>query len=366
MFIVDAHLDIAYNAARGRDPRMPAREQPVVDNEIATVGLPDLRAGNVGLICATIFAEPVSEHRPHGYRNGEEAHAQALSQLRWYEQATRDRLMRFVRSTRELPECDMAVPAMRDREATLADDAEDAADRSSAHGRDAHATLDAQPFVLLLEGADPIRRPDDARRFHDAGVRIVGLAWKRTRYAGGTGAPGPLTPEGRELVRVLDQFNIIHDASHLAEESFWNLMDLTTGPVIASHSNCRAIVPGDRHLTDDMIREIAKRGGAIGINFYQKFLVPPDELAKRRATLADVVRHIKHICDLVGSANHVGLGTDMDGGLGREQIPVEVETIANLHKLADALRKTGFSAVDVAAILGANWMRQFAHSLHEA
>ena len=364
MFIVDAHLDIAYNAARGRDPRMPARQQPVVDNEVATVGLPDLRAGNVGLICATIFAEPASEHRPRGYRNAEEAHAQALSQLAWYERATGEGLMRPVRTADELPsERGTAVPAVRHREATPDVYAEDAAGRSSAHGRDAHATSDPQPFILLLEGADPIRTPDDVRHFHDAGVRIVGLAWKRTRYAGGTAAPGPLTPEGRELVRVLDRFKIIHDASHLAEESFWNLMDLMAGPVIASHSNCRAIVPGDRHLTDDMIREIAKRGGVIGINFYQKFLVPPEELSKRRVTLNDVVGHVKHICDLTGSANHVGLGTDMDGGLGREQIPVEIETIADLQKLRDALVIGGFSDDRVQGIMSSNWVRCFGEHL---
>ena len=360
MFIVDAHLDIAYNAARGRDPRRPAREQPVVDNEIATVGLPDLRAGNVGLICATIFAEPASEHRPRGYRNSEEAHAQALSQLAWYQQAEGDGLMRFVRSAAGLPsERGMAVPAVRHREATPDVDAEDVAGRSSALGRDAQATPEPQPFILLLEGADPIRTPDDVKRFHDAGVRIVGLAWKRTRYAGGTGAPGPLTSEGRQLVRVLDQFKMIHDASHLAEESFWNLMDLTSGPVIASHSNCRAIVPGDRHLTDDMIREIAARGGVIGINFYQKFLVPPEELAKRRATLSDVVRHVKHICDLTGSAQHVGIGTDMDGGLGREQIPVEIESSADLERLEVALSST-MPTDQVRRVLAENW-RSFFH-----
>src|SRR5262245_2990457 len=248
VFIVDAHLDIAYNAARGRDPRMPAREQPVVDNEIATVGLPDLRAGNVGLICATIFAEPVSEHRPRGYRNAEEAHAQALSQLEWYGQATRDGLMRCVRSAGDLPRGTAFQPRSESA--------------PQEHALPTCATS-AQPFILLLEGADPIRTPDDVQRFHDAGVRIVGLAWKRTQYAGGTGAPGPLTPVGRDLVGMLDRFTMIHDASHLAEESFWDLMNLTSGPLIASHSNCRAIVPGDRHLTDEMIREIAKRGGVI-------------------------------------------------------------------------------------------------------
>src|SRR5688572_29331800 len=161
MLVVDAHLDLAYNVTRGRDPRMPAREQPVADDEIATVGLPDLRAGNVGLICATIFAEPVSERRPRGYRDAAGAHAQAMSQLAWYERQVSDRLMRVVRRADELPRGTGFQPV------------------SDAHGLKTRAT-DAQPFILLMEGADPIRTHDDVQRFHDAGVRIVGMAWKRT------------------------------------------------------------------------------------------------------------------------------------------------------------------------------------------
>src|SRR3954468_19335394 len=84
MFSVDAHLDLAYNASRGRDPRMPASRQPVVENEIATVGLPDLRAGGVRLVCATIFCEPANLSNPRGYTNADEAKMQAISQLAWY------------------------------------------------------------------------------------------------------------------------------------------------------------------------------------------------------------------------------------------------------------------------------------------
>jgi membrane dipeptidase len=153
---------------------------------------------------------------------------------------------------------------------------------------------------------------------------------------------------------------MIHDASHLAEESFWNLLDIATGPIIASHSNCRAIVgEGDRHLSDEMIRALIARGAVIGINFYDKFLIPKPQQGRRRATLADVVNHIQHICDLAGDATHVGLGTDMDGGLGREQIPVEIRTSADLPKVAQALSCAGFGYEDVAAIMGGNWSGLF-------
>jgi membrane dipeptidase len=191
-------------------------------------------------------------------------------------------------------------------------------------------------------------------------LRAVGLAWKRTRYAGGTGMPGPLTSDGVELVRELDRFGIIHDTSHLAEQSFWQLLEITSGPVMASHSNCRLIVPTDRQLSDDMIRAIVDRGGVIGINFFDRFLLPPEQYGKRRATLADMVMHIRHICELAGNARHVGLGTDMDGGLGRDQIPIEIKTSADLPRVADALATAGFAKADITAIMGGNWLRFFA------
>ena len=187
--------------------------------------------------------------------------------------------------------------------------------------------------------------------------------WKRTRAAGGTGEPGGLTDEGRALVKEFDRLGIIHDTSHLAEQAFWDLLNLTPKPVIASHSNCRAIVPTDRQLSDEMIKAIAARGGVIGINFYDKFLIPPAAAGKRRATLGDVVAHIRHICDLTGSHDHVAIGTDMDGGLGREQIPQEITSSADLPQLAAALTTAGFDAAAVRKIMGENWMRFFQQNL---
>ena len=161
----------------------------------------------------------------------------------------------------------------------------------------------------------------------------------------------------------LDRFGIIHDASHLAEDSFWQLLDASGGAVMASHSNSRAIVPTDRQLSDDMIRAIVARGGVVGVNFFDKFLVPPPEYGRRRADLRDVVRHVRHVCDLAGDAAYVGLGTDMDGGLGRDQIPQDITTSADLPRVADALSSAGFGDDDVRRIMGANWLHFFARTL---
>lgn len=331
MLIVDAHLDLAYNALRGRDVLRPAQEQTPDHEGIPTVGLPDLRAGGVGLVCATIFVEPSLNGGP-GYRNAEEAGAAAEAQWAWYAGAEQAGHLRFVRHADHLP-----APA------------------------DAPAT--SLPAILLLEGADPIRTPSDVESWHQRGLRMVGLAWKQTRYAGGTGAPGPLTADGVALLKELDRFGIIHDTSHLAEASFWQLLDLSAGPVVATHSNCRSVVPTDRQLSDDMIRAIVRRGGVIGINFFDKFLLRPEIYKTRRATLDDVVDHMRRICDLAGSARHVAIGTDMDGGLGREQIPHEIRTSADLPLLADALASANFNEADIRDILGGNWLRFFTEAL---
>jgi membrane dipeptidase len=327
MNIFDAHLDLAYNVACGRPVHLPAWEQAADEQGIPTVGLPDLLLGGVRHICATIFCLP--EHDGHaGYRNADEANAEALRQLDYYRGHEVAGTMQFVRSAGE----NVLAPA----------------------------SIQA---ILLMEGADPIRNESDARMFFDRGVRIVGLTWKEgTRYAGGNGVVGPLTLEGVALVKTLDRLGIIHDASHLAEEAFRGLLDASSGPVIASHSNCRAIVPGERQLSDEMIRAIVSRSGVIGINFFDAFLLPPDQ-PKRRATLGDVINHIDHICDLAGSAANIGLGTDMDGGFGRNEIPVEITTSADLPRVADALAAHNYSDEDIRGIMGQNWMGYFRKNL---
>jgi len=331
--LVDAHLDLAYNALRGRNLLLPAAEQIPLEEGHAAVGVPDLRAGHATLICATIFCEPsFSRDSSPGYRTPQEANLAGRRQLDWYASQRNIGTFRFVTRPGDLPSVEIGPN-------------------------------EAIPAIILLEGADPILSVDDAQWWFDAGVRIVGLAWKKTRFAGGTGMPGPLTPDGVELAKVLDQLGVIHDTSHLAEQSFWQLLDLTTGPVIASHSNCRNLIPTDRQLSDAMIQALARRGGVIGINFYDQFLLPPAERAKRRANFSDVLRHIQYLADLLGDTRHIGLGTDMDGGLGREQIPREITTWADLPRLAEALANANFSDRQISGIMGNNWMEFFRGAL---
>jgi len=332
MAIVDAHLDLAYNAVRGRDVLKPADLQKPDSDGTPSVGLPDLRRGGASLICASIFCQPAGVGSG-GYSTADEAHAMALQQLRWYEAQAAAGHFIIVTDSAGLPTVGAA---------------------------DSGGGL---PVVLLMEGAEPVRSEEDLRFFHAAGLRIVGLAWRRTRFAGGTGAPGPLTAEGRWLVRRIDELGMIHDVSHLAEEAFWQLLEQSRGPVMASHSNARAVVPTDRQLSDAMIRALAARGGVVGINLYDRFLVPPEELRRRRAAVGDIVRHIRHICDLLGNCRHVGIGSDMDGGFGREHLPEGIHNWSDIRSLEDALSAAGFADADVAAIMSGNWLRFMAGAL---
>src|SRR5262249_9496495 len=158
-------------------------------------------------------------------------------------------------------------------------------------------------------------------------------AWAAgTRYASGNGPSSGLpasakreyaglSSDGLELVKAMDACGIIHDASHLSDAAFDQLMTHARGPVIASHSNCRALLDDrQRHLRDDQIAAIGDREGVIGLNLYTKFLA-----LGRRATIDDCIRHVEHVTDIMGHRRGVALGSDMDGGFGRSALPVGLD-----------------------------------------
>ena len=175
-------------------------------------------------------------------------------------------------------------------------------------------------------------------------MRIVGPAWLAgSRYAGGNAAPGPLTDEGRELLEVLADLGVILDLSHLADESFFEAVDRFEGWVVATHANPRARVPGNRQLSDAMIRRLAERDGVVGIVPYNRFLRPGWTKGdpKNAVTVADVAAAIDHVCQVVGDAAHVGLGSDFDGGFGAEAAPAEIDTVADLARVGPGVGGIG-------------------------
>ncbi len=343
---VDGHLDIAYNViSAGRDVTHSVAEIRAAEGAphptmgSCTVALPDLAVGGVGLVFGTLFTLPVTAQITDlsvgpSYRSAEEAHAQALAQLGIYRGLAAAGWLRLIGSRGDL-----------------------AAHRSAWGGGD--RTLG---MVLLMENGDPIREPTEASWWHAQGVRIVGPAWQGTRYCGGTRAPGPLTDLGRALMPELSHAGLTLDLSHMAEASFWQALDLFDGPVIASHSNCRALVAedrADRHLSDVMIRALLDRDAVIGMVFYNAFLAAEymKDDPKDRYGIDRVLGHIDHICQIAGDARHVAIGSDLDGGLGREQIPRELDSVADMPCVAEALSAAGYADTDVAAIMGGSWLR---------
>ncbi|MHB8600681.1 MAG: dipeptidase [Ktedonobacteraceae bacterium] len=360
LLIIDAHEDIAYNAlAMGRDIRHSVYETRLREERegvnigedgtggVAMSGLPELRRGGFGVVFGVIFAFPM--HAAPGcdtcyaqsYSSAEEAYAVAQQQMGYYKALAQEPGISLVLTRHDL------ARVLTAWEQSSPDELE-------------------RPLgiVPLMEGADPIRTPEEAAQWYADGVRIVGLAWQQTRYSGGTAAPGPLTPDGKTLLREMERVGLILDTTHLAEESFWQALHHFHGPVIASHSNCRVFTPGDRQLSDDMIRALAERGGVIGLVPYNKFL--NGNWTRQRqfpVTLDQIVLHIDHVCQLTGNALHIGIGSDIDGGFGRDETPLELDTVADIAKLADTLRTFGYPEEAVTNIMGGNWRRFLEHAL---
>jgi membrane dipeptidase len=340
VFIVDAHEDIASNFLfHNRDVRhsvhrtreleaagMPCCCDPrAFIPETAMVGLPDHRRGGVGLIFATIFVMPGPP---------DEMTAKAEAELRYYHELDAGGSIRLIADRAELA-------------------------RLCADWNAAAAPAERPVgFALLMEGADPIRQPSDLETWYRQGLRIVGTSWTKTRYAGGTHAPGPLTDLGRALLAEMERLGVILDVSHMAEESFWEALDRFSGMLVSSHANCREYVPTDRQLSDDMIRAIAGRDGVIGTVLANRFLVPGWTAEQGEpVTLEAVVRHIDRVCQLTGSARHSAIGSDFDGGFGVESTPDELDSVADLAKIGSALEHAGYRQDDIEAILGGNWLR---------
>ncbi len=354
MIIVDAHLDIAYNAVcYGRDYTLPAyktrRLEPYTLNDPgpATVGLPDALIGRVGLVFGTLFVPPAQrqfsgrETEPR-YRDAREAHDQALRQLDIYERiADNHARVRLVKSQADL-------------DAVLA-----------TWGPDTTVTEHEQGIVVLMEGADPILEPKQFEEWYGRGVRVVGPAWQATRYSAGTGASGPLTPLGHELLDVMANVGALLDLSHMAERAYHEALERYEGPIIASHSNPRRFRDSDRHLSDDMIRLLAERDGVMGIVLFGPFLHPDWRTGERRSLIpfTTILDAIDHVCQVTGSAQHVGIGSDLDGGFGVNSIPAGMDTIADLWWLTGGLRKRGYSEADIEAIVGGNFIRKLRQSL---
>ena len=348
MFILDAHLDLAMNAMEwNRDLRLPVndineREKGLTDKPDrgnATVCLPELRKGNIGLVVATQIARYVAKGNSlPGWRSPEQAWAQTQAQLGWYKTMEEYGEMVQVKDLRSL---NIHLDIWND-------------DSSTEH----------KPigYILSLEGADSLITIDHLERAYEYGLRAVGPAhYGPGRYANGTDATGKMDKNGLQLLKKMEELNIILDATHLCDDAFWQAMDNFHGHVWASHNLCRAIVDHNRQFSDDMIKVLIERGAVIGAAFDAWMIVPKWERGKSTPTamncnMEKVIDHIDHICQLAGNCLHVGIGSDLDGAYGKEQCPYDLETIADLQNIPSLLRKRGYSDNDIENIMSKNWI----------
>lgn len=345
-FIFDAHLDLSMNAQeynrdlRWTQERIRRRELGMTDHPFrsrGTVCFPEMRRGRVGLCVATQIARSVDYFsRMPGWSSPEQAWAHTQGQLAWY---------------REMEAAGELVQIRRRTEL------------------DAHLERWSQPaehqpigYILSLEGADSIVSLKHLERAYGDGLRAVGPVHYGPGIHGmGTDAEGPLTPRGRELLKEMQRLGIILDVTHLCDESFWDALKHFEGPVWASHSNCRALANWNRQFSDDQLRELLARGAVIGMALDAIMMVHgwahhrsrPQDFQLRLERICD---HIDHICQLAGHSRAVGLGTDLDGGFGTEQMPMDVDSIADLLRLGDLLSARGYSAADIDGICWGNFV----------
>ncbi len=347
MLVIDFHLDLSMNALEwNRDLNLTVAETRATESSMTekgrgtgTVSFPEMRRGRVALSSATVISRT---HFPgslsSGLRAQELSYGVAQGQLSYYRILERQGIVRIITD----------LPSLREHMAAWQAWESNPAQRQPPLG-----------FVISMEGADPITGPDEVAGWWDQGLRIVSLChYGLSAY--GTGQPGPLTPRGKGLLRAMEDHGYILDVTHLADEAMDQALDAFGGPVLASHSNCRALVPGDRQMTDEVIQRLAERGAVIGAALDAWMLYPnwiKGGVTKPEVvSLNDYADHIDRVCQLTGCAKHAAIGTDLDGGYGTEQTPRDLDTIADLQSVPNLLRARGYSQSDVEAIMFRNWI----------
>ncbi|MHB1418788.1 MAG: dipeptidase [Bacillota bacterium] len=206
--------------------------------------------------------------------------------------------------------------------------------------------------VLSLEGGDALEGDLGVLRlFYRLGIRCAGLTWNhRNQLADGMGEgrkAGGLSRFGCEVVQEMNHLGMIVDVSHLSERGFWDVLEITKYPVIASHSNCWSLCHHNRNLRDSQIRALAEKSGVIGITFVPAFV------AKKKANLDRVLDQIEHVCQFVGT-EHVAIGSDFEGV---EHTVEGLEDVSTVWRITEGLLARGYSDIDTALIMGGNWLR---------
>ena len=352
MFVLDSHCDTPSQILRLRDIS--------IDNPYAHVDIPKLRKGGVDGVFFALYVPASMDSDPDGAR----AYAYRM-------------LEGVCASLKNSTDAVMTTSVSQALE-------------NKAKGK-------ISVFLGLENGSAIGDSLDELRRFHEAGVRYVTLCHSGNNQICDSCAPkikrwNGLSPFGKELVSQMNRLGMLIDVSHISDEAFYDVIRLSTRPVVATHSCCRALADHPRNLTDDMIRKLAGTGGVIQVNFYplfldsgfsavlsdsgimergesveSEFIADPADPAKRKAWNAvqdelkslnrpsykRIVDHIDHIVRLVG-IDHVGLGSDFDG---IEVAPEGMEDISKFSLVFDEMRSRGYSEADIAKVASENFFR---------
>ena len=354
--LFDGHLDLALFAlAWNRDitettSRINRREDHMsgFGRGCANASLPEMRRGGVAVCVSTVAARANREVQPaEGHKRTDldfgtraMACAWAQGQLAYYRALQRQGEVALIASAAGL--------------------------RSHWQSWSQAETRDDLPvgIIVSMECADPIVEPAQAADWYADGVRSVSLAhFGPGHYAQGTGADGPLTRKGFELLREFERAGMVLDLTHTADRAFFQSLDSFGGPVIASHTNCRALVPGDRQFSDEQLKLLIERDAVVGSAFDAWMLVPgwvvyesePGDLRMEK-----VVDHIDHVCQLAGNACHAAIGTDTGT---TDHMPVDYRTSADLRGVEEILDGRGYSDGDIDRILHLNWLEFFLRHL---
>ncbi|PQO43210.1 dipeptidase [Blastopirellula marina] len=355
--IFDAHLDLAWNALHwNRDltqtlDEMRRHETHMTDHPArgrATLTLPEMKRAGIQVCLATVLVRSKPEVRPAGgfsridldFQNQTIAHSIGMGQLAYYDLLDKLGEIKLIGTSDQLKR------------------------HLAAASENQNEPLGV---ILAMEGADPIHTPKQAEMWWDRGLRCVSLShYAQGPYAPGTGIQGPLTPAGREMLKQFERLGMIVDLTHCAEPAFFEVLDLFPGTVLASHNMCRELVPGDRQFSDDQIRALIARDAVIGMAFDAWMLKPGwvrGETSPATVSIAAAADHVDHICQLAGNTNHVGIGSDLDGGFGTEQTPHDLNTIADLQNLGTILADRGYSDDDIARFFAGNFVDLFLRNL---
>ena len=328
--IVDAHLDLAYQVLRGRDLRLSPieiREMEKSESLSCMVTIPEISKGGIAVVFGSIFVQPASFPDGTDHEMDPIMAEKAKEEIAVYQSWEAEGLVRIIRGKSSL---------------------------------DDHMTQwrqDRKPGLLIaMESAEPIESPEELPWWFDAGVRMIGPAWGPTRYCGGfagqRGVPVGFTDMGRELLRGMNHFGIALDLAHSSVELFWEGIESDAPHVVCTHTTPRELIGLERLPSADMIKALGERGGVVGLGLGNIFVNAgwwgdgPREPVK----LDSVASTFEMLASSAGW-DHVGIGSDLDGGIGVEESPVELDTIADERKIGDVLPEDAR-----AGVLGGNWL----------